>query len=725
MLCLTACGGGGGDGGGAAGGTGGAPDGAPGGSSPRPDAVAGGTEPRPDTGPVGGTRPPDARPTTDLNPPADVGPGDALAAADGRPSADARVEVDGPAAADAAVGPGADAASPADAAMPDANGSIDPGPDATLVADGGPADASAGADATDASDAGVCVCGPEERCRPGTLVCEPIVRCTGHADCGAGACVDRICEAGVPGACACAPGWTCDVAFCEMAGPCAGDGDCPDGTYCAGGYCGACRDNDHCPGETRCLNGFCREPRQCFGDEACLSGRVCAAEGFCTAAMACEEDALGDLGAPERAYPVGFETLAHLVACELSNDWFLVDAPRPVVISTLRPATAGVLGLELYAENQPFGALDYDLGRPGASWVSAPAGRWLVRVSASPGSGGPYTLDVRSGCVEDAHERPWRNDTAAGATSLSVGRTSGTLCVGDVDVFLFRGPDAGAVRLEAAGNVQASVNGRPLPADLVPGDLVEVRGAAGAAYTLVTEKRRDAPNRCTLAADLALDTPTEAFVLAGPDDFVSPCSLGESADGVWRVRLDTPSPLYVSLPGATPNSALAVYTDCAAPPIACASGVENLQLPEQPAGTYYVVVEGPVAGTLTARASADGGGVCGSAGQLRIGFDTRIEIPEGPGGLDGPCLDPALGQIALRFAVPIAARVTLTARSDDGRVVQAALRGDCANSLTEYACEAGPETTVVADRLEVGEYFALVAGGSGAVDVRVEVVPAP
>ncbi|MCK6575866.1 hypothetical protein L6V77_32830, partial [Myxococcota bacterium] len=593
-------------------------------------------------------------------------------------------------------------------------------PDAAAPVDAGP-----GPDAADAADAAVCICGPDERCRPGTLVCEPIIRCVSHADCADGACVDRICEPAVPGACGCAPNWTCHTTFCEMAGPCAADGDCPEGTYCTGGYCGACRDNDHCPGETRCLNGVCREPRQCFGDEGCLTGRVCSPEGFCTPAAACEEDALGDLGTPERAHPVGFETLANLMLCDLTNDWFLVDAPRPVVISTIRPPTAGVLSIERYAFDMPFGALDYDLGRPGSSWISAPAGRWLVRVSASPGSGGPYALDVRAGCVEDAFERPWRNDSPAGATTLAFGRTAGTLCVDDVDVFVFRGPESGAVRLEANGNVMATANGRFLPADLVPGDLVEVRGAPGATYTLVTERRRDPGHRCAEAMDLPLDTPIEAFVLAGPDDFSSACSVGEAPDGAWRVTLDAPAPLFVSLPGATPNSALAVYEDCGAEPIACASGAETLQLPEQPAGTYYVVVEGPVAGTLTARAAADGGGVCGSAGQVRIGFNTRVEIPAGPGGLEGPCLDPATGQVALRFSVPIPARVTLTARSDDGRDIQAALRQECANSLTQYACEAGPETTVVADRLEVGEYFALVAGGSGAVDLRVEVVPAP
>jgi hypothetical protein len=662
------------------------------------------------------------RPPTVTSRPIDLGASDARPPTDAtgggtpdtRPLDAQGPEPDAPLSVDARV---TDAALPGDAtSTPDAMQIVDAAP---------PADAAPLADAADAADAAVCVCGPEERCRPGTAVCEPIVRCTSHGDCGEGACVDRICEPGVPGACECAAGWTCAVTFCEMAGPCGADADCPEGTYCTGGYCGACRDNDQCPGETRCLNGFCREPRQCFSDQACLAGRLCSPEGFCTAAAACAEDALGDIGAPERAHPVGFETLSGLTACELSNDWFLVDAPRPVVISTIRPAAAGVLGLELFAENQALRRPRLRSRSSGFELGLGPRGRWLVRVSASPGSGGPYTLDVRGGCVEGAHERPWRNDTAAGATSLPIGRTVGTLCVGDVDVFIFRGPESGVVRLEAVGNVQATVDGRPLPADLVPGDLVTVQGAPGASYTLVTERRRDPLHRCAQANALPLDTPTDAFVLAGPDDFVSACSLGEAPDGVWRVQLDAPVPLFVSLPGATPNTALAVYSDCGAAPVQCASGVENLQLPEQPAGTYYVVVEGPIAGQLTARASADGGGVCGSAGLLRIGFDTRIELPEGPGELDGACLDPAAGQIALRFAVPIVSRVTLTARSDDGRVIQAALRQECANTLTEYACEAGPETTVVADRLEVGEYFALVAGGSGAVDVRVEVVPAP
>jgi hypothetical protein len=673
-------------------------------------------------GPSGGdarTRPADAAGPEDARALNDAAPVDArvldAALADAR-SADALV-------ADAFASPDGrlvDGSVASDVAVPPADTSP-PGADALLDAAGPLADA-----APPAGDAAApCNCGPEERCNVDTQLCEPIVRCDVHVDCAPGFCVNGICEREVAASCDCPEGWACRTGHCEMLGPCMDDAQCPEATHCNDGTCGRCRDNLECPGQTRCLSGACREPQTCFGDDFCLAGRQCAPEGYCVTAPGCVEDPHGDLGASENALAIGLEALSDLWLCEGTTDWFALTTVRPAVVSVQRPAALGPMTLELFAADQPFGALDYDLGRFGVSWVSMPAGQWLVRVSAPAGGNGPYTLDARESCVEDTNERPWRNDTPEGATTLTIGNTLGSLCADDVDHFLYRGPESASVRLDMAnGDIQATADGQPLPANLVAGSRVEVRGAPGATYRLVVERRRDPAHRCATADALALDTPTEVFVLGGADDFTSMCSLGVAPDAAYRVHLDTPGPLLLSLPGAPPNSALAVYADCAAAPIDCRAGVERLALPEQPAGDYFVVVEGPAAGRLTVSARADGGGVCAVAGQLRLGFDTAAEIPAAPGGLVGDCLDPARPQVALRFTLPITSRVTLAVDAG-GREVSAAIRSVCDDSLTQQTCQAGPDTTVVADRLVAGDYIALVEGVSGPIVVHVDAVPVP
>ncbi len=230
---------------------------------------------------------------------------------------------------------------------------------------------------------------------PSTLVCEPIVRCDAHVDCAPGFCVNGICEGEVAGAATAPRAGPAAAATARCWAPAWTTRSAPRRLTATTGPVAAAATTWSAPARRAASSGACREPQTCFGDDFCLAGRQCAPEGYCTPDGLCVEDAHGDLGASESALAIGLEALADLLLCEGTDRLVrLVDGSPSVAV---RPAAggAGPLTLELFAADQPFGALDYDLGRSGVSWVSMPAGQWLVRVSAPAGGNGPYTLDAR------------------------------------------------------------------------------------------------------------------------------------------------------------------------------------------------------------------------------------------------------------------------------------------------------------------------------------------
>lgn len=710
-LALAACGGGGGGG---IGGT-------------TPDATA-------DRGVGGATV--DATGTGGVHPDAaPSSPPDARAEVDlGR--ADAATDAERPDAAHDALPPDAAPSGPPDAAAPDGASPDAARPDAAAV-DARvapdtqvPADALSPADAAPAPVDGprpdaapVCQCAPGELCDPTTGQCSPAPACATHADCGAGACVNGRCADRVPWACECPAGWGCRLERCELPGPCAADADCVAGRFCQGGLCGECMDDTECPGQTRCFGGQCRERAACVDSSTCLPGRMCDVAG-CVPDGTCVDDGLNNHDQAS-ALPLGFEARDGFIACDGASDWFLLDAPTAFSFSLHRDLSLRPLMLEAYFVDNPFSPADYDLGVPGTSWVSGAAGQYLIRVSAPAGGSGPYALDVRPGCAEDPFERPWRNDDAARASAIGLGATPGGLCPDDVDVFRYGGQDSAHAVLEVlSGTATASIGGRALPADLVNGDLIEVRGDAGSTYRLQLTRRRDPFNRCLAAPAVALDTPTDIHLLAGIDDFNSACNAVGEPDLVYRVTLPAPAPLTLALSGATAQSGLSVYSNCAAAALDCRRGLDHFTTAQLPAGDYFIVVDGPVEGRLTVTDSAGGASPCSTAAEMRIGFATQLQIPALAGPPSGGCLDDTQGKAVGHFNLPVRSRM-IAAVAAGGAVVRASIRRACDDAVTEMGCEVAVDATVTIEPLEAGDYFLVVQGQPGPVSARLSPVPLP
>ena len=547
--------------------------------------------------------------------------------------------------------------------------------------------------------------------------------CDAHVDCGPGArCLDFECVPDDDGACRCAPGYTCRQARCDLSGPCGQDADCPLGGVCYEGICSECRFNNQCPRLTFCGGGTCQQEAICVNDAVCMPGRFCDPSAQCVPIEGnCQDDGLGNHSVDD-AYPLTEMTLAGLIACDGTEDWYVVDEPTAFVVSLRTPELISIL-IEVYQPDNIFRPVDYDLGRVTESRVSAPAGRYYLRVYPPPGSTARYQLDVRPGCADDIHERPWRNDTVAGASPLPRGDTTGSICAGDVDIFRHLSMENVEVRLQVlAGRVTATSGGQALPQVLGQGGLVEVRGDPGSEFLLHSEPRADAGVACLQAQVAALGMVAPIFLNAGQDNFSGDCLSPSGPDRAYVIDLPVAAGgtgLDVRLTGASPRTSVAVYSPCGQPALGCVNGIEKLHLDALPGGRYWVVVDGQIDGTI-GMTRADGG-LCAHRPPLRPNFETAFTFPETPGSLAGGCLADQVSELAFALNIPVASRIDVEVTGQG--MLTAALRGVCGDAATERGCIARqPNPVLHFDRVEAGDYT-LVIEGAGTARMRVVQLP--
>ncbi|MCA9537444.1 MAG: trypsin-like peptidase domain-containing protein [Myxococcales bacterium] len=543
------------------------------------------------------------------------------------------------------------------------------------------------------------------------------VRCETHADCPAGErCLDWQCVAALPGVCDCFAGWACRDELCVAPGPCAADRDCPAGCA-ADGRCGPCAEDADCPGATSCRDAFCIEPAICLGDASCLLGRTCNDADRCGPDPACADDPLAPNDTPETAVPLAALAVTGLVACDGADDWFRVGTDATLTVTARFDADGAELLLTLYPIFDAFHAVDEARGIGQARVGANRPGEYLVRVRHLPGAPLVYDLDVRidAECVDDRYERPWRNDEVANAAPIGVGRIDATRCGDDTDWYRFTGPAGG--RLSAEGPVTATVNGRAAPIDLAPGDTIRVTGNEDADYSLLIEAVRDPVARCAAAPALVLNRATPVQVVAGADDFAPVCFSAMGPEGLWRIDLPAPGTLNADFAGQPPMGALALYNDCARPPLECSAGVGGLRAEALPAGTYYLALDGPAEGQLTARFEGDF--ACNDAPLLNPGPPQPIRFAPAAG-LAGGCIGE--GPVSVwRFRLAAPAAVTATAEGAGQLAV--AIRPTCADAANELACGQGFVAAAEAGVLPAGEY-AVVVQGDGAATLQLTATPA-
>lgn len=539
--------------------------------------------------------------------------------------------------------------------------------------------------------------------------------CDDSAQC-AGVCVDFACAAAVPGACDCPVGWACVEGGCEQPGPC-GAGTCPAGWVCGGdGLCARCAGDGECPGA--CVDGICQDPPGCAVAEDCVAGHHCPF-GRCEVDFAACSDDVFDHNGPDAALILPPVALTGLVACEGVADWYRFGDVRDGMRVTVRfDATRPAPRVRLYgidAAFDPSDAIAVAATQPGEARVDAAAGEYLLEVSAAPGGGGGYSIELTGGrgCADDIFERPWRNDRVAQARRIGPGTVSGTLCAGDEDWFRVALGRRLQVAIEGA---TAEVRGQRAPVVVDGPADIRVTGVAGAAYRLSVTAIADPVAACAGAGALALDVPVDASVAAGGDDFAPACRVASGPERVFRLDVPRAGTLDARLLNADAGAALVLYRGCDAAPVAC-GGVGSL-VAAVDAGRYHLVVDGPYAGQVRATLAA-ASPLCVDPAVLPVGVPTQIALPVGPADIGGVCTDPDLGAVVRSFRVDVPSLARLSMRGG-GPEALVSIRGECADGGDARGCGVGVDPSV-APRLGPGDYVAVVQGvGEATVTLTLE-----
>ena len=512
--------------------------------------------------------------------------------------------------------------------------------------------------------------------------------------------------------CACPAPQVCDRGRCAQAGPCSQDADCVAGWSCLGGECVDCALGDGCPGATVCQGVTCVDARQCVMDDACVAGRRCSGAATCVPLPACPSPDAVDVSDPERTLALGPGLTEGFGLCESLDDWFTLETAVGARVTTRSASDQPTPTVWLYPAGDLTTAVDRSLGVAGTAWAAAPAGVYWVRVSAPPGASGPYSVEVVEGCDDDRFERPWRNDTAGSARPLPLEAIDGTLCHSDVsadeDWFTYALDEPARVALETiSGRVEATVEGQRLPADIVRGDQVRVRGDHAARWRLVTTRRADPAGRCIEAPVFGVGDTVPVSVVGGRNDFDVPCLSPGTPDAVYRLDLPVRTSVSIVLDTLLPQSGLAILPACdaAALPYDCSEGGRSLRVPSLNAGSYWVVVEGPVNGTLSAFVDQEAG--CAGAREAVVNANVPLDPAMPPGRFEDSCLQSGAGESIVHFTLNAASQVFLEARSE-GRPVRVALRGACSDVSTELACQSGPGVNIIAPFVPAGDYDVIV-----------------
>ncbi len=555
-------------------------------------------------------------------------------------------------------------------------------------------------------------CLAERTCRAGRC---RAVSCERDAECGAGTrCVDYACVAF--DRCECAAGTQCGPAeVCVQAGPC-GPATCPASLQCAeDGLCLGCAANGDCgPGEA-CVAGACA--RDCNA-MACPAGSVCLFDGLCHLdPAACADDGFAPNEGPLSAALLDSGVHQALVACDGRDDWYRVGARVGVRVRVTFNADAVPPSVRLYPAAGPYD-LPVDIGRavPGESWVAAPAGDWVVEVQASPGAHLAYTLDVEDGvaCADDPFDRPWRNDVQNRARIVGFGRHAATLCGVDEDWF-----DVvvdGRVRLEVEGNVNAEVDGRALPLEVVDGSLVRVRSAgADTRYTLVATSLGAVGNACANAPRLQANVDTPASTEGAAHLVDVDCRLAGARQRLFAFTAPAAGRLRVVLTEQQPGAGLVLLSSCAEAPLACSAATGDVEA-DVGAGTTYVLVDGNYAGEVRATLTLPPD-ECRLAPLLVEGVDAPVDVGDAPPVPGGGCADVERGVSVHRLRLDARALVRFQGSAGVDRII---VRGACLDADGEQCADSSASEAV----LDAGDYVVLVQA-LGASTVRYTVAAPP
>ncbi len=548
-------------------------------------------------------------------------------------------------------------------------------------------------------------------CRGGHCLFES---CTDRTDCPLGYCDDYQCVPALP-ACSCADGLVCALGVCAQAGPCGGAVLCPDAQLCsADGRCVGCADDGDC-GEGACVADACQY--DCLGDGDCGANRLCIS-GLCRADFAsCVDDGFSPNGGPLSAALLPEAVHRRLMQCGREDDWFRVSGAQGVRIIARFGAEVAPLELALFNVAGPFD-LPASIGVPvlGENWIAGGPGEHLLRVHSAGPDGVEYSLQVedRAACIDDAADRPWRNDLEANARDVELGETSGSLCPGDTDWFRYRGVGRARVTINGA---TATVSGMNAPVSAQGPFTVGVTGAPGS-YTM-TLTPEGGGLACAAAPVLAFGRAVDATVPPGANVLSPACRAMPGPERVFRLAAPQGGSLSVRLDTPAANAGLMLYSDCAAAPLSCSDGTGSLRQIVA-AGDYYLAVDGNYQGTITATLEAPPA-ACGNLAVLEAGPAQVIVPGPAPAEITGGCINPEFGVSARRLVLPETSNVRITLNGG-GSDTSLSIRGQCEASGSELACRTANGATVDTV-LNAGTYTVLMQG-QGGLNADVSIAPA-
>ena len=518
---------------------------------------------------------------------------------------------------------------------------------------------------------GACVapppaCADDGGC-PADQICQDALcraaECAADADCGAGACVARRCEAGPMRECdaarPCGIGLVCSPqGECVLLGGCQDDGDCSVGIgHCelATGLCRACVLDGHCGQGLGCVDYSCAERGVCARDADCREGRTCEA-GVCAAA-ACLPDAHD--GA---LFPVGLQHGLHdeLILCDGDTDVYdvgvLAGDGLQVVLRYDRLVGTLTLNLRDLFDPTDFNGTTSD-DRDGLEQITRPSGpdvqSFRITVTGPLGVSVPYTLEIltpdQAVCTPDALEAGNGNDVEALASPLGAGAVELTLCPGDVDWFEVDIAAGIELNVEATG-VNAALDFELTVIEPDGGVLVE-GVTAGESCVCFTPPGQ--PEQCNCSPDEGTRLVAHAVTVAA---------------GRHLVRLI----------GRTPV----------------------------------------VSGTLTLRMTRAGGGTpeelaCQNPQALRAGVPLLLQPSDLFNVFPVSCGFGMGSDYVASFRLDAPATVTV-ASVDRGFLAAIALRSDCADIGSEAACASGANATLAGVQLGAGTWYVVFKGGGGA-----------
>ena len=571
-------------------------------------------------------------------------------------------------------------------------------------------------------------CADDDHCAEG-LTCAfatcRAVTCEGHDACPEDQmCVDFACADALPDQCECPEGYACADGHCVQPGPCAPAGEggaaagCPADHGCADtGHCVQCQANAHCaPGV--CVDGRCANPEACDDDAGCLPGHVCR-RGTCTFDRdSCDEDTLenNDFGF---AIPLPQVSISGLSACQGAADWYRIEDPVGSRVTVRFDPATTQLDLAAFVDGA-VGADPLDAGSPigGELWVNTGPGRYLIRVSARRGGSGTYSIVAEGNvaCIDDVNERPWRNDVADRATSINAGQISGTVCGGDVDHFFYDGAD-GAVTIDIAGNVNATINGQAPPAQVEGEAAIEISGDGP--YTLSVAPDDSPAARCERAPLVPLNATFQVERDRGVDAFAPPCHDRDRPDQVFAFETPVPGVVSARMTSLGAGTSLILYNEaCSGEPIACGDALGDVTAAVG-AGSHRLLVDGAYVGEIALDFEPENAD-CADAPELVANGDTAVALGVRNPEIAGGCLDAAPGQAVFTFDVDEPSMVSIAVDSDDPEA-RVSIRAVCSSPLGEIRCyENGGRLR--AQHLLAGRYTAVFQGAED-ITARLEIEP--